>query len=268
MATNLSLIQNLFFSLYPEEKHQLSFQKLLGLLFDLFKTRPSELKLQDVERISSGNWYQSEKMVGMQLYVEHFNKDLKGLKQKLPYLKEFGVNFLHLMPLTTRPKGENDGGYAVNSYHKVDERYGSQKDLLELTETLREEKMFLMLDFVVNHTSDEFPWAKKAKKGKEKYQSYYYTYTDDTIPKSFEKSLPEVFPETSPGNYTYDPEMQRWVMTVFNTYQWDLNYTNPQVFLEMLTQLMNLVNLGVDIVRFDALAFLWKKMGTISQNLP
>ncbi|MEM8845513.1 MAG: amylosucrase [Bacteroidota bacterium] len=268
MATNLSLIQNLFFSLYPEEKHQPSFQKLLGLLSELFKTRPNELKLQDVERISSGNWYQSEKMVGMQLYVEHFNKDLKGLKQKLPYLKEFGVNFLHLMPLTTRPKGENDGGYAVNSYHKVDGRYGSQKDLLELTETLRKEKMFLMLDFVVNHTSDEFPWAKKAKKGKEKYQSYYYTYADDTIPKSFEKSLPEVFPETSPGNYTYDPEMQRWVMTVFNTYQWDLNYTNPQVFLEMLTQLMNLVNLGVDIVRFDALAFLWKKMGTISQNLP
>ncbi|MEM9362913.1 MAG: alpha-amylase family protein [Bacteroidota bacterium] len=268
MATNLSLIQNLFFSLYPEEKYEPVFQKLLGLLSELFKTRPNELKLQDVERVSSGNWYQSEKMVGMQLYIEHFNKDLKGLKQKLPYLKEFGVNFLHLMPLTTRPKGENDGGYAVNSYYKVDEQYGSQKNLLELTQTLREENMFIMLDFVVNHTSDEFPWAKKAKKGKEKYQAYYYTYPDDTIPRSFEKSLPEVFPETSPGNYTYDPEMQRWVMTVFNSYQWDLNYTNPEVFLEMLTQLMNLVNLGVDIVRFDALAFLWKKIGTISQNLP
>ncbi|MEM9077710.1 MAG: amylosucrase [Bacteroidota bacterium] len=268
MATNLSLIQNLFFSLYPQTEHESSFQQLLQLLPKLYKTRPDELKLQDINRISSGNWYQSEKMVGMQLYVEHFNRDLKGLKKRLPYLKEFGINFLHLMPLTTRPSGENDGGYAVNSYDKVDKRYGTQKDLLDLTKKLRKEKMFLMLDFVVNHTSDEFPWARKAKQGNKRYQDYYYTFPDDSIPKAFEKSLPEVFPETSPGNYTYDPEMQRWVMTVFNNYQWDLNYTNPEVFLEMLTQLMNLTNLGVDIIRFDALAFLWKKMGTISQNLP
>ena len=268
MATNLSLIQNLFFSLYSEEKHTTSFESLMQLLPKLFKTRPEELKLQDIERISSGNWYQSEQMVGMQLYVEHFNKDLNGLQEKLPYLKDFGINFLHLMPITTRPSGENDGGYAVNSYHKVDKRYGSQKDLLNLTKRLRKEGMYLMLDFVVNHTSNEFPWAKKAKKGEKKYQDYYYIYPDESIPKEFEKTLPEVFPETSPGNYTYIPEMQRWVMTVFNSYQWDLNYTNPEVFLEMLSQLVKLSNLGVDIVRFDALAFLWKKMGTISQNLP
>ncbi|WP_422858037.1 alpha-amylase family protein [Flagellimonas sp. S174] len=268
MATNLSLIQNLFFSLYPEEKQEPFFRQLLTLLPKLYQTRPEELKLQDLERISSGNWYQSEKMVGMQLYVEHFNKDLKGLKEKLSYFTEFGVNFLHLMPVTTRPKGENDGGYAVNSYHEVDKRYGSKKDLINLTKNLRKKGMYLMLDFVVNHTSDEYPWAKKAKKGDKKYQGYYYTYPDTAVPNAFEKSLPEVFPETSPGNYTYIPEMQQWVMTVFNSYQWDLNYTNPIVFLEMLTQLVNLVNLGVDIVRFDALAFLWKKIGTISQNLP
>ncbi|WP_435623850.1 amylosucrase [Flagellimonas sp.] len=267
MATNLSLIQNLFFSLYPEEKHASSFEHLMVLLPKLYETRPEELKLQDMERVSSGNWYQSEQMVGMQMYVEHFNKDLNGLLEKLPYLKDFGVNFLHLMPITTRPSGENDGGYAVNSYHKVDERYGSQKDLLNLTKKLRKEGMYLMLDFVVNHTSNEFPWAKKAKKGEKKYQDFYYTYPDETIPKEFEKTLPEVFPETSPGNYTYIPEMKRWVMTVFNSYQWDLNYTNPEVFLEMLEQLVKLSNLGVDVIRFDALAFLWKKMGTISQNL-
>jgi glycosidase len=62
--------------------------------------------------------------------------------------------------------------------------------------------------------------------------------------------------------------MEKWVMTVFNSYQWDLNYTNPEVFLEMLTNLVKLTDLGVDVVRFDALAFLWKKIGTISQNLP
>jgi amylosucrase len=104
--------------------------------------------------------------------------------------------------------------------------------------------------------------------GNEKYQGYYYTYPDRSIPDEFEKSLPEIFPMTAPGNFTYNAKMDKWVMTVFNQYQWDLNYSNPQVFIEMLSNLVKLVNLGVDVVRLDALAFLWKKMGTLSQNLP
>nr|WP_297784145.1 amylosucrase [uncultured Allomuricauda sp.] len=268
LATNLTLIQKQFFSLYPEEQHEKHFQKLLKLLPKLFLTRPESLREQDLKRLQSGNWYQSEKLVGMQLYVEHFNKDLKGLQEKIPYFKKLGVNFLHLMPITTRPKGESDGGYAVNSYLEVDKKYGSKEDLLELTTAFRKNGIYLMLDFVVNHTSNEFSWAQKAKKGDKKYQGYYYTYEDFTIPAEFEKTLPEVFPETSPGNFTYIPEMEKWVMTVFNSYQWDLNYTNPEVFLEMLTNLVKLTDLGVDVVRFDALAFLWKKIGTISQNLP
>ncbi|WP_108245761.1 amylosucrase [Muricauda brasiliensis] len=268
LATNLTLIQKQFFSLYPEEQHEKHFQKLLKLLPKLFTERPQALRKQDLERLQSGNWHQSEKLMGMQLYVEHFNKDLNGLRKKIPYFKKLGVNFLHLMPITTRPEGESDGGYAVNSYLEVDKKYGSKEDLLELTKAFRENGMYLMLDFVVNHTSNEFSWAKKAKKGDKKYQGYYYIYEDFTIPAEFEKTLPEVFPETSPGNFTYIPEMEKWVMTVFNGYQWDLNYTNPEVFLEMLTNLVKLTDMGVDVVRFDALAFLWKKIGTISQNLP
>tara|TARA_B100000949_G_scaffold185054_1_gene166964 strand:+ start:3950 stop:5869 length:1920 start_codon:yes stop_codon:yes gene_type:complete len=268
LATNLTLIQKQFFSLYPEEQHEKHIQKLLKLLPKLFLERPEALRKQDLKRLQSGNWYQSEKLMGMQLYVEHFNKDLKGLKEKIPYFKKLGVNFLHLMPITKRPAGESDGGYAVNSYLEVDRKYGSKEDLLELTTAFRKNGIYLMLDFVVNHTSNEFSWAKKAKKGDKKYQGYYYTYEDLTIPAEFEKTLPEVFPETSPGNFTYIPEMEKWVMTVFNSYQWDLNYTNPQVFLGMLTNLVKLTDMGVDVVRFDALAFLWKKIGTISQNLP
>lgn len=268
LATNLTLIQKQFFSLYSEERHEKHFQKLLKLLTKLYLDRPEELKNQDLERLKSGNWYQSEDLVGMQLYVEHFNKDLKGLEEKIPYFKKLGINFLHLMPITTRPKGESDGGYAVNSYLQVDKKYGSKEDLLELTTAFRNNGIYLMLDFVVNHTSNEYSWAKKAKKGDKKYQGYYYTYEDYTIPAEFEKTLPEVFPETSPGNFTYIPEMEKWVMTVFNSYQWDLNYTNPEVFLEMLTNLVKLTDMGVDVVRFDALAFLWKRIGTISQNLP
>ncbi|WP_350289701.1 amylosucrase [uncultured Croceitalea sp.] len=268
LATNLTLIKDLFFSLYPEEHYSETFEKLLKKLPKLFKTRPEILKQQDIARLEKGNWYQSEKLVGTQLYVDQFSKDLNGLVEKLPYFEDLGINFLHLMPLTTRPKGENDGGYAVNSYDKIDKKYGTQKDFEKLTKQLREKEIYVMLDFVVNHTSNEYPWAKKAMAGNKKYQEYYYTYTDRKIPDEFEKNLPEIFPQTAPGNYTFVPEMNKWVMTCFNSYQWDLNYTNPEVFLEMLANLVNLANLGVDVVRFDALAFLWKKMGTISQNLP
>ncbi len=268
VATNLPLIRELFYSLYSDPKHNTYFKELQELLPVLFETRSDELKNRDLQLLKKGNWYQSEKMVGMQLYVDLFNKNLKGIEEKIPYFKELGITFLHLMPITTRPKGENDGGYAVNSYTAVDRRFGSKKDLLSLTSKLRENGIYLMLDFVVNHTSDEYPWAKKALKGSPKYQGYYYMFPDRTVPDAFEASLPEVFPATSPGNFTYRKEIDRWVMTVFNTYQWDLNYSNPKVFLEMLSNLVALVNNGVDVVRFDALAFLWKKIGTNSQNLP
>lgn len=267
-ATNLTAIKNLFFTLYPKESHLQHFQKLLTLLPDLFRERPLELKLQDLNRLKEGNWYQSEKLVGMQLYVDNFNGNLKGLNSKIAYFKELGINFLHLMPITTRPKGENDGGYAVNDYLEVDPKLGTRADLLNLTKDLRSNQMYLMLDFVVNHTSNEFSWAKKAAEGQVTYQDYYYTYPDREIPDEFEKTMPDIFPESSPGNFTYNSDMKRWVMTVFNHYQWDLNYSNPDVFMEMLTNLVHLVDQGVDVVRMDALAFLWKKLGTTSQNLP
>ncbi len=268
MSTNLSLLNTLFFSLYPEPKHEPYFHRLLDKLEMLFDERPTELKKQDIARLNYGNWYQSEKLVGMQLYVDRFNKDIKGLKEKLPYFEDLGINFLHLMPITTRPTGENDGGYAVNSYHEIDSKYGTKEDFLSLAKVARQKNMFLMMDFVVNHTSDEFRWAKLAKAGDLIYQDYYYTFSNRSIPDEFEKTMPEIFPQSAPGNFTYNEEMEKWVMTCFNTYQWDLNYKNPEVFIEMLGNLMALANLGVDVIRFDALAFLWKKLGTLSQNLP
>ncbi|MGB5189570.1 alpha-amylase family protein [Robiginitalea sp.] len=267
-AANFTLIQDLFFSLYPEARHTASFESLQKILADHFQNRSAELKLQDLKRQGEGNWYQSGAWAGMQLYVDRFCGDLNKLKDKLPYFEALGINFLHLMPITKRPAGPNDGGYAVNSYSEIDPAYGTDQDFISLTAAFREKGICLMLDFVVNHTSDEFPWALEAKAGNPKYQEYYYTFPDRNLPDLFEQSLPEVFPETSPGNFTYCPQMGRWVMTVFNTYQWDLNYTNPAVFLSMLENLLDLSNKGVDVIRFDALAFLWKKIGTTSQNLP
>lgn len=266
LAANFTLIQELFFTLYPGQES--AFNHLLQRLPGWFDQRSRALKLQDLKRLKAGNWYQSNQWVGMQLYVDRFNKDIKGLEARLPYLQSLGINFLHLMPLTKRPKGPSDGGYAVSSYTEIDPRYGSQTDFNHLAAACRKAGICLMLDFVVNHTSDEYPWALKAKAGDTTYQGYYYTYPDRSVPDAFEASLPEIFPETSPGNFTYIQEMDRWVMTVFNTYQWDLNYTNPDVFVEMLGNLIHLANMGVDVVRFDALAFLWKKIGTVSQNLP
>lgn len=267
-ATNLTIIKDLFFSLYPEENNSASFEKLLKTLPALFKSRPDSLKTQDIDRICEGDWYKSAQLAGMQLYVDHFSDDLTGLEKKIAYFEKLGVNFLHLMPITPRPKEENDGGYAVNNYHEIDPRYGTKDDFLKLTHKLRDKNILLMVDFVANHTSNEFSWAKKAKEGNVKYQSYYYTFEDRQLPNAFEQTLPEIFPMTSPGNFTYDQEMEKWVMTVFNRYQWDLNYSNPEVFIEMLGNLLRLVNLGVDVVRLDALAFMWKKLGTQSQNLP
>ncbi|NER14376.1 alpha amylase [Leptobacterium flavescens] len=268
LASNLPFIKKLFFSLYPEDEHRQVFDKLLMQLYELFIFRPADLKRSDLKRSKDPRWYQSEKMVGMQLYTDHFNSDLKGLISKLDYFEELGVNFLHLMPLMKRPKGENDGGYAVSHYTEVDRKFGSNDELKELTRNLRKKGMFLMLDFVVNHTSDEHEWAKKAKKGDKKYQDHYYMFPDRTLPNLFDRSMLEIFPETAPGNFTYEESIEQWVMTTFNSYQWDLNYRNPEVFLSMFKNLIDLGNMGVDIIRFDALAFLWKKLDTTSQNLP
>ncbi|MEO7394122.1 MAG: alpha-amylase family glycosyl hydrolase, partial [Chitinophagaceae bacterium] len=181
---------------------------------------------------------------------------------------KLGVNFLHLMPVFESPDGESDGGYAVSNFRKVEKRFGSLDDLQQLQHKMQTEEMYLMLDIVLNHTSQKHYWATKAKKGDKKYQDYFYMFNDRGLPDQYDKAMPEIFPETAPGNFTYLPEIQKWVMTVFHNYQWDLNYRNPDVLLEMLDTVFFYANLGVDILRIDAPAFIWKQLGTTCQNLP
>jgi len=243
-------------------------ENLLGRMAQGFVNRPQALKKSDAQREANPAWFRSNELTGMMLYVDRFNKDLKGLTDKVDYFEELGVNFLHLMPVLESPKEKNDGGYAVSNYRKIDKRFGTNADFKKVGKTLKQKDMLLMIDLVVNHTSNEHEWAQKAQAGDPEYQDYYYTFADRTAPDLFERALPEVFPENSPGNFTFDEAMQKWVMTVFNSYQWDLNYTNPKVFIEMLDTVLFLANMGVDIFRMDAVAFVWKKMGTASQNLP
>lgn len=263
------LLHYLFSQLYSKRTDfEASFISLIELIVDAYLDRDPRLKKRDQSKAQKNGWFLSNELAGMSLYVDRFAGNLKGVAKKLDYLQDLGINFLHLMPLFESPEAKSDGGYAVSNYRKVDKRIGSLKDLMQLQEVLQENNMYLMLDLVLNHTSDEHEWAKKAKKGDPYYQDFYYLYNDRTIPNQMEIHMPEVFPESSPGSFTYNKEMAKWVMTVFHNYQWDLNFTNPEVLKVMLGNIFFYANLGVDVLRIDAPAFIWKQMGTSCQNLP
>lgn len=268
LAANLSVIRNNFLRLYGQREDlddQIS--RLVDVMSKAYSDRDKALKKSDLERERQPDWFVNEQIAGMMFYVDRFCGDLPTLRQKLGYFEELGISLLHVMPVLESPAGKSDGGYAVSNYRKVDSRYGSMADVNGLAQDLHKKGMYLMMDMVVNHTSEEHEWAKKAKGGDSQYQNYFYCYEDRNVPDQFERSLPEVFPETAPGNFTYNEEMQRWVMTVFNNYQWDLNYTNPAVLIEMIDVILFLANQGIDVIRLDALAFMWKRIGTDSQNL-
>ncbi|WEJ62552.1 amylosucrase [Thiomicrorhabdus lithotrophica] len=267
LGANFYAIHGLFSKLYgnrPDFDQQAL--KLVETMARKYIKRSDELKDQDIEREQDYNWFLNQKWVGMALYANGFAKDLKEMQPHLSYLQELGVNLVHIMPIMKCPEGQSDGGYAVSDFREVDERVGSLDDLKNLSEDMRERDMLLALDVVLNHTSDEHEWAEKARDGDPVYQDYYYTFENRNIPDMFEQSMLEVFPETAPGNFTWDDKMQRWVMTVFNNYQWDLNYNNPMVFIEMLDVILYWANKGADILRLDAVAFLWKKIGSTCQN--
>jgi amylosucrase len=264
----LSNLYNKIYATHPENKK--GFDQLLATITAAFTNRPEVLKQRDLQKLKTEpeHWFLSNQITGMSLYVDRFNTDLKGLVNKLDYFENLGINFLHLMPVFESPAGESDGGYAVSNFRKVDKRFGTIDDLQLLQKEMMDRNMYLMLDIVLNHTSNQHEWAMKAKEGDQQYQDYFYFYDNRSIPDEYEKAMPEVFPGGAPGNFTYVPECNKWVMTVFHNYQWDLNFTNPRVFVEMIDNIFFYANSGVDILRIDAPAFIWKQIGTDCQNLP
>lgn len=266
---NAAVIHDLYQQLYGQHPHGAEYYpRVLQTITDAYLNRTDALKQRDLAKEQQGHWFLSNDITGMSLYVDRFCGNLKNLGGKLDYFKKLGVNFLHLMPIFQSPAGESDGGYAVSDFRKVDKRFGTLEDLTKVQQQMAAEGMYLMLDIVLNHTSHRHEWAEKAKKGDPVYQEYFYMYTDRTIPDQFDQAMPEIFPESAPGNFTYIEECRKWVMTVFHNYQWDLNYTNPAVFVAMLDTIFFYANLGVDILRIDAPAFIWKQVGTTCQNLP
>ena len=242
------------------------FAELCGQMKHYYDLRKKSLKVLDAKREKKGGWYRERDMLGMMMYIDNFAGNLEGVLKKLPYLEKCNVNCIHLMPFLESPKGRSDGGYAVADFRRVRPELGTMGELAELAEKCHEKGISLCMDFVMNHTSEEHEWAVKARQGDGEYMSRYFFYADPSIPLEYEKTVPQVFPATAPGNFTYLPDIGHYVLTTFYPYQWDLNYRNPRVFNEMMYNFLYLANQGMDIIRIDAVPYIWKELGTDCRN--
>jgi amylosucrase len=252
---------------YPDHAPEMAY-RLVEIAARNFRDRPTHLRLLDLRRHADPQWFQHQQMMGYATYADRFAGDLKGVAERADYLAELGITYLHLLPLLKPRPGQNDGGYAVMDYRAVRDDLGTIDDLRALATTLRSHGISLTLDLVLNHVAAEHEWAVNARAGDRFYRDYFYMFADRTQPDAYEKSLPEVFPDFAPGNFTFDEESSSWVWTTFNNWQWDLNWRNPEVFYEFADLILWLANLGVECLRLDAIAFLYKRLGTNCQNQP
>lgn len=245
-----------------------AFDWLCDSLYGYYQERNADLKKLDRSRVKNPDWYKQNDLLGMMMYTNAFAGTLKGVKEKLPYVKSCGVNYLHFMPLLESPKGRDDGGYAVADFRKVKPELGTMEDLEDLTAECHRQGISCCLDFVMNHTSEDHEWARAARQGDPVARSRYFFYDDWFVPNIYEETVPEVFPTTAPGNFTWINDCNQVVMTTFYPYQWDLNYANPMVFNDMVSNMLYMANRGIDVIRLDAVPYIWKQIGTNCRNLP
>jgi amylosucrase len=255
----------LYMELYDNDS---MFAELCGQMVAFARQRKPDLRRMDEKRERHPDWYKKNDMLGMMFYIDNFAGTLEGVQEKLDYLEKCNVNYIHLMPFLDSPEGRSDGGYAVADFRKVQEKLGTMEDLRNLTEACHKRGVSVCMDFVMNHTSEDHEWAKKAREGDGEYMSRYFFFRDYTIPGQYEQTVPQVFPTAAPGNFTWIPEVGHFVMTTFYPYQWDLNYRNPRVFNEMMYNFLYLANQGIDIIRLDAVPYIWKELHTQCRNLP
>lgn len=245
-----------------------AFSWLCNSLYEYYKSRKSSLKKLDREKEKNPDWYKTKNIIGMMLYVDAFADNLEGVREKIDYLKKCGVNYLHFMPLLKTPKGRSDGGYAVSDFRKVQHELGTMAELEKLTDECHKNGISCCLDFVMNHTSEDHEWARAARNGDTEAQKRYFFFDDWEYPNKFEQTVPQVFPTTAPGNFTYLDDCDKIVMTTFYPYQWDLNYGNCVVFNDMVGNMLSIANRGIDVIRLDAVPYIWKELGTSCRNLP
>ena len=269
LSRHLDELKWLYCELYQDNPYvTMHLNDLLTVLKKFYDMRSNDLKESDIRRAKDPKWYKRNDLTGMMMYVNAFAGTLSNLEKKLDYVQECNVNYLHLMPLLESPKGRSDGGYAVADFRKVQEELGNMDDFAHLTSECHKRGISVCLDFVMNHTSEDHEWAKRARAGEREYQDRYFFFDSYDIPSLYEQTCPQVFPTTAPGNFTWLDDVHKHVMTTFYPYQWDLNYRNPIVLNEMIFNMLYLANQGVDIVRLDAVPYIWKQLGTNCRNLP
>lgn len=265
LERHLDELKWLYMELYDNQQ---MFDELCAQMKQFYQERKPSLKHLDGDREQNPGWYRDTGILGMMMYTEQFAGNLKGVQKHLDYLKRCNVNYLHLMPLLESPAGRSDGGYAVSDFRSVQPELGTMEDLEKLAAECHRQGISLCLDFVMNHTSEDHEWAKRARNGEQEYRDRYFFYDDYTVPAMYEKTVPQVFPTTAPGNFTWLQDAGKFVMTTFYPYQWDLNYHNPAVFNEMMYNFLYLANRGIDVIRIDAVPYIWKELGTDCRNLP
>jgi amylosucrase len=267
-AAEFPRLEDLFRQIYGDGAEGTEQLALLAVdCAESWQHRPSDLRALDARRAALPDWFQSNRMLGGVCYVDLYAGDLSGLRSRIPYFRELGLTYLHLMPLYLAPEDNSDGGYAVSSYRAVSPSLGTMPELAALAAELRANGISLVLDFIFNHTSNEHDWARKALAGDLEHEAFYWIYPDRTMPDEFERTVREIFPDDHAGSFVPLPD-GRWVWATFHSFQWDLNYRNPAVFRAMAGEMLFLANLGVDVLRMDAVAFIWKELGTTSENLP
>lgn len=244
------------------------FAELCDCMRQFYMQRKDELKSRDLNREVDKEWYKQNDMLGMMFYIDNFADNMRGVTSKLDYIRQCNVNYIHLMPFLETPKGRSDGGYAVADFRKVQPELGTMDDLDVLTASCHKKGINVCMDFVMNHTSEDHEWAKRARRGDGEYMSRYFFFDTANEIAEYEKTVPQVFPTTAPGNFTWLEDTGKYVMTSFYPYQWDLNYKNPRVFNEMIYNFLYLANRGIDILRIDAVPYIWKELNTSCRNLP
>ena len=243
------------------------FAELCDQMHRFADQRKAALKKRDLAREAEPDWYKHRDLLGSMLYIDNFAGNLNGVRKKLDYLQNAGVDCIHLMPFLDTVPERSDGGYAVADFRTVRPDLGTMDDLQKLTDACHKKDINVCMDFVMNHTSCDHEWARRARAGEGEYMSRYFFYDNPDIPAQYERTVPQVFPTTAPGNFTYLEDCGYWVMTTFYPYQWDLNYRNPRVFNEMMYNFLFLANQGMDIIRIDAVPYIWKELGTSCRNL-
>lgn len=243
-------------------------EEQLAALVEAQEERPEALRLRDLARDLEPGWFLRPNVVGYVFYIDRFNGSLSRILDKLDYLGELGVSYVHFMPCLKPRPGDSDGGYSVMDYREINPQLGTMRDLEKVTAALRQRGMSVCLDLVLDHTAKELDWALKARRGEQRCQDYDWMFADRALPDQYDRTLVEVFPAHAPGNFTWYEDMGKWVWTTFNEHQWDLNWSNPRVFLEIVKVMLFLANRGVEVLRLDAVAFMWKRLGTRCQNEP